>query len=118
MKRMIEAARQLSSQAAKKIFAWVMQTGEVSTRKGMDKNTRHCERSASSRVVKQSHETQSIIQPRHAELEKYVMLNPQMRHPELVSGSKSQVAKTQDPEQKKFTRLTLLVGSISLFRMM
>ena len=74
MKRMIEVAKQ--------ILDWVMQnnpstfrrgknflmnvcefrnSGEVSTRKGMDKNTRHCERSASSRVVKQSHETQSKI---------------------------------------------------------
>ena len=46
---------------AKRILNWVMQTGEGSTRKGMDKNTRHCERSASRRVVKQSHETQSKI---------------------------------------------------------
>ena len=61
MKRMIEAAKQLGSHAAKRILDWVMQTGEVSTRKEMDKNTRHCERSASSRVVKQSHETQSKI---------------------------------------------------------
>ena len=93
MKRMIRAAKQLGSHAAKSILDWVMQTGEVSNRKGMVKS------------------------PRHAELEKYVMLNPQMRHPELVSGSKSQVAKTQDPEQKKFTRLTLFVGSFSFFRM-
>ena len=53
MKRMINTA--------KRILNWVRQTGEVLTRKGMDKNTRHCERSASSRVVKQSHETQSKI---------------------------------------------------------
>ena len=53
MKRMINTA--------KRILDWVMQTGEVLNRKGMDKNTSHCERSASSRVVKQSHETQSII---------------------------------------------------------
>ena len=53
MKRVIKAA--------KRILNWIMQTGEVSARNGMDKSPRHCERSVSSRVVKQSHETQSKI---------------------------------------------------------
>ena len=37
MKRMIRAAKQLGSHAAKKILDWVRQTGEVSTRKGIGK---------------------------------------------------------------------------------
>ena len=44
-------------------------------------------------------------QPRHAELEKYVMLNPQMRHPELVSGSKKQSDKTQSKTQPRHAEL-------------